>query len=762
MNKINKYGIVFLFVGILIAFTQKAEANFDADRLINNKEKVVLGSDIKYIYKDDIDELTMELISPSGEILSQEFDFDDDSGYLTGTFVPEELGTYGINGVYIDGVLYESDLGKFEVVEELSDVYNTDSSEAIVDDMPNEMFSSELVENLSKVKFYDSLGNGILVNVEVISDSGSYFFEIDNDGFTTSTTVFDSAELEAGFYTAVFTGENEVYTKEFNIVEPVNALSGSINLLSRISGTDRTATAVAVSRKIGSSSGWAVLANSGSYNDSFVGVSLASALDGPLLFVGRNDLPQATLNELNKIKARNVYIIGGYGAVSSAVENQLKNQGFNVRRISGSNTKDSANNVARELKRYSNFNTAILTDNNNFPDALTSSSYAGINEIPILYSDKEYIEKSTLQTMKDLNINRVIIVGGENSISTSVRRSVEALGISVDRVAGLNRYETSKLFTDQYFSNASNLVIASGEVWPDALVGGRLGDIYNAPVLLTGGKTLSNEVYNYLKKVSKGNIFVIGGEDTINSSTYNSIYNRIEKLNSSGTYRINRREDIRTSGGPIKIFLDQGHGWNYNKGVVDGYYEGTSMYWYGLILRNELRQYGFIVDAIRNDLDAERRYCVENGLYSTNGLPVAKRGPMAADYDLLVSLHTNANYNQNVSGTEVYDSCQSTTYDLASNLSRTIAGHFNHTNRGVKYRFNIGDGPIKGGNLSYSDLGPDWYGVLRTSGADRSMMIEQGFHTNYHDCSKLMDVDFKMQLAEKTAKVIADYFGYTK
>src|SRR5699024_4773886 len=126
----------------------------------------------------------------------------------------------------------------------------------------------------------------------------------------------------------------------------------------------------------------------------------------------RNDLPQATLNELNRIKARNVYIIGGYGAVSSAVENQLKNQGFNVRRISGSNTKDSANNVARELKKYSNFNTAILTDNNNFPDALTSSSYAGINEIPILYSDKEYIEKSTLQAMKDLNINRVIIVGG--------------------------------------------------------------------------------------------------------------------------------------------------------------------------------------------------------------------------------------------------------------------------------------------------------------------------------------------------------------
>ena len=239
MNKINKYGIVFLFVGILIAFTQKAEANFDADRLINNKEKVVLGSDIKYIYKEDIDEMTMELISPSGNIISQEFDFDDDSGYLTGTFVPEELGTYGINGVYIDGVLYESDLGKFEVVEELSDVYNTDSSEAIVDDMPNEMLSSELVENLSKVKFYDSLGNGILVNVEVISDSGSYFFETDNDGFTTSTTIFDSAELEAGFYTAVFTGENEVYTKEFNIVEPVNALSGSINLLSRISGTDK-------------------------------------------------------------------------------------------------------------------------------------------------------------------------------------------------------------------------------------------------------------------------------------------------------------------------------------------------------------------------------------------------------------------------------------------------------------------------------------------------------------------------------------------
>lgn len=763
MNKISKYGFIFLLVGIMTAFTQKVEANFDADRLINNKEKVVLGSEIKYLYREDIDEFIMEITSPSGETTREVFEFDDDSGYPTGSFTPEELGTYKISSIYLDGVSYESEIGEFEVVEDLSDIYNTDSSEAIVDDMPSEIYSSDLVESLSKVKFYDSLGNGILVDVEVISDDGSYFFQTDNDGFTKSTTVFEDVELETGFYTATFTGNDQVYTKEFQIVEAINALSGSVVNLKRLYGSNRIVTAVAISKEIGSSSGWAVLSNYASYNDSFAGVSLASAVDGPLLFVEKNKLPNETLNELNRLNTRSVYIIGGYGAVSSSVENQLVNKGFTVKRIVGTNTIDTANNVARELKKHSKFSTAILTDNNNFPDALSSSSYAGINEIPILYSNKASIDKGTLQTMKDLNVNNVIIVGGENSISTNVRRSIESIGISVTRVEGVNRYETSKNFADKYFANSNNLVIGSGELWADALVGGRLGDAFNAPILLTAGKTLSNEANSYLKKASKGRVFVVGGENTISASVYSTIKSKLENLNtSSSPYKKNKREDIRTDGGPIKIFIDQGHGWNYNKGVVDGYYEGTSMYWYGLILRNELRQYGFIVDTIRNDLEAERRSCIENGLYSTNGLPVAKRGPMATGYDLLLSLHTNAHNNPSVNGTEIFDSCQSTTFDLASNLSKTISGHFNHTHRGVKYRFDIGDGPVKYWDLSYSELGPDWYGVLRTSGADRSMMLEQGFHTNYNDCSKLMDANFKMSMAEKTAKVIADYFSYTK
>ena len=78
--------------------------------------------------------------------------------------------------------------------------------------------------------------------------------------------------------------------------------------------------------------------------------------------------------------------------------------------------------------------------------------------------------------------------------------SVEAVGSdvanssSVLRLSGATRYDTMSSIASVGFSEASTVVIASGENFPDALAASALAGELGSPVLLTSGSVLSSQV----------------------------------------------------------------------------------------------------------------------------------------------------------------------------------------------------------------------------------------------------------------------------
>lgn len=779
---------------LAITLTVTSARAIDSVDLIQSKEEVILGSRIDFAYLVDSSSLELSLIRPDGNKDELRFDHGDDSGYLELSYIPEILGDYRSEGLTIDGNYYEFTDLNFSVKETSQEVFGTANSIIIEDHMPDTLESKDLIEALSKVKFYDSLGDGLVVDIRLTDGENDYSFETLDDGFSSMTTVFDEKVLDPGTYTCLFTSGSETYEKEIEIIPSTGqsqAAAAKLSSLTRLAGSNRYETAVEVSKNIYDSSSWAVLTNGNSYLDTLTSIPLASALDGPSLFSGRDRLDPATRAELERLGVKNVYLVGGTSAIRPQIESDLRDMGIISTRISGKDAVDTAINVAAELNKYVSFDRAIVADASNFADALASSPLAAKENIPILFVENSKIDQDSLKRVRALGIGSITVVGGPSSISNESTRILENNGVGVERIYGANRYETALNFADKYFKDAKNLVIASGQTWPDAVIGGLLASDYESALILTQKDSNPQGLKDQVAKLAGGNIFVLGGENTINSSVYREIDSFIvqaqpqeapkpvppvtqtpEQTQTKPSTQVNpgyqawidRTERLEASRepGPIRIFLDQGHGWNYNKGVVEGYYEGNAMYWYGLILRNELREYGFVVDTIRNDLDAERAYCISMGFTNTNGEMVSLRGPKAAGYDLLVSLHTNAHSDPKVSGTEVFDSAQSPTYELAANISRVTAEHFGHNNRGVKYRFNDPAGTVKYGSIADTERGVDWYGVLRTSAAPRAMMLEQGFHSNWSDCSKLMDKEFKHEMARKTAQEIAAYYGYSK
>ena len=124
----------------------------------------------------------------------------------------------------------------------------------------------------------------------------------------------------------------------------VQNVTGSVH---RYAGDDRYQTSSAVSQKV-----WAdavaddsprlqakavVLASGEGFADALAGVPLAAYKQGPLLLTEPAGLTKTTEDEIKRVlpAGATVYVLGGQAAISSAVDSQLRADGYQVTRYAG-------------------------------------------------------------------------------------------------------------------------------------------------------------------------------------------------------------------------------------------------------------------------------------------------------------------------------------------------------------------------------------------------------------------------------------------
>lgn len=107
------------------------------------------------------------------------------------------------------------------------------------------------------------------------------------------------------------------------------------------------------------------------------------------------------------------YVIGGENTVKGETEN----------RISGKNRYLTSLAVAKEYEKNFEFDTVIVVNGDNYPDALSASGLAGKYNAPILLTSKDNTQAEVLAYIKN-KANKVIIVGGTNSVSELVAEKI--------------------------------------------------------------------------------------------------------------------------------------------------------------------------------------------------------------------------------------------------------------------------------------------------------------------------------------------------
>ena len=295
----------------------------------------------------------------------------------------------------------------------------------------------------------------------------------------------------------------------------------------RSGGADRYATATLIAQQGWKSASTVYLAYGYNFPDALAGVSLAAVNNAPILLTGTDAVPDSTMNQLGSLNAKTVVLLGGTAAISTAVEKQLKTAGYTVKRIAGTDRYDTAARIGTEVLAKSKSTTAVIATGDGFADALSISPVAGMNGWPVLFATKaNTLPTATSDFIKANNIKTVYIVGGTGAVGSGVEAALKKLGVTtVTRLAGIDRYDTSaKIATKFKSSFTSNVSVATGSTFADALTGGVLSAKLKIPMLLLSPQSGANPgEKTYAKGLKSPKIYVYGGTTALPDSVVKTL-----------------------------------------------------------------------------------------------------------------------------------------------------------------------------------------------------------------------------------------------
>lgn len=187
--------------------------------------------------------------------------------------------------------------------------------------------------------------------------------------------------------------------------------------VTRIGGSDRYATANALVSRVfkGVTGGTVYVATGRDFPDALSASAIASANGSPIVLLdGKStSVPKSTAAVLKTLKPASIVIVGGEGVVSRSTANQLAGIA-QTSRLAGADR--FATNVAVNTAMPKA--AAYLATGRDFPDALTGSLLAGVNDAPLYLSNTHCIPKNVHSTLA--KTTDFTLIGGTGVLSSGV------------------------------------------------------------------------------------------------------------------------------------------------------------------------------------------------------------------------------------------------------------------------------------------------------------------------------------------------------
>lgn len=183
--------------------------------------------------------------------------------------------------------------------------------------------------------------------------------------------------------------------------------------VTRISGSDRFKTSLAVAKSLGNFDG-VVVANAQGFADALSIAPVAASQGMPIILTSSGTLSADTKSFLDSSNYTKSYIVGGTSSVSDSVKAQLKNP----TRIGGANRYATNAAVLTQFKDSFSYDKVYVASGQNYPDALSGSVLAAKYNSPLVLVGSS-VDTSVINTVKAKNSSygNVIALGGTSVVS---------------------------------------------------------------------------------------------------------------------------------------------------------------------------------------------------------------------------------------------------------------------------------------------------------------------------------------------------------
>lgn len=286
----------------------------------------------------------------------------------------------------------------------------------------------------------------------------------------------------------------------------------------RVAGSDRYATAVAVSQKSYPGTAPVVFVASGAaFPDALSASPAAVAAGGPLLLTSPGVLPQPVSDEIARLRPAKIVVVGGPAAISDGVVAQLGSlvtPGGTAVRTYGADRYGTSQALA--ASNFSTAATVYVATGANFPDALAAGAAAGSAHVPLLLVNGSSLDDGTRSALRSLRPSTILIAGGTNSISAALASALSAFG-TVKRLSGADRYATAAAVNAYAHPSATAAFVAQSLNFPDALSASAWAGRADGPLYLAPSGCMPPNELAAIQALNVPRLTLVGGTAVLSS-----------------------------------------------------------------------------------------------------------------------------------------------------------------------------------------------------------------------------------------------------
>ncbi len=159
-------------------------------------------------------------------------------------------------------------------------------------------------------------------------------------------------------------------------------------------------------------------------------------------------------------------------------------------------------------------------------DALTATPYAYTKNAPILITASGKLTPATANRLTKMGVKNVDVVGGTNSVSEGVVTELKNKGITVNRISGASRYDTSLAVAKEIdkIQDVAQIAVVNGDKGiPDAVSVAAPAASKKMPILLAENNGLNAASKKFVDGEGVTKSYVIGSTNSVSDGVMNSL-----------------------------------------------------------------------------------------------------------------------------------------------------------------------------------------------------------------------------------------------